>query len=215
MRFLPIFLIITSCGFFESKQAEGDSLFLAAKEAGYLKDEIVKSDIEKISKKIISAKYVESLMVGRVSVSVSEVANYYEKNKNQYKRVGDEALVLVFERQNKNSAIKIKGVLERNNFDSERVSKTIQENTPRRIFVEKKDLKPSLGEKIFVKKGYSFITQKDNGFVVFYTIDVFKKGSLRELADVSDNIQARMLALKKHTLKEEIKDSLYTIYGYD
>ena len=215
MRFLPIFLIITSCGFFESKQTEGGSLFLAAKEAGYLKDEIVKSDIEKISKKIISAKYVENLMVGRVSVSVSEVANYYEKNKNQYKRMGDEALVLVFERQNKNSAIRIKGVLERNNFDSERVSKTIQENTPRRIFVEKKDLKPSLGEKIFVKKGYSFITQRDNGFVVFYTIDIFKKDSLRELADVSDNIQARMLALKKHTLKEEIKDSLYTIYGYD
>jgi hypothetical protein len=215
MRFLPIFLIITSCGFFESKQTEGGSLFLAAKEAGYLKDEIVKSDIEKISKKIISAKYVESLMVGRVSVSVSEVADYYEKNKNQYKRVSDEALVLVFERQNKNSAIKIKSVLERNNFDSERVSKTIQENTPRRIFVEKKDLKPNLGEKIFVKKGYSFITQRDNGFVVFYTINIFKKDSLRELADVSDNIQARMLALKKHTLKEEIKDSLYTIYGYD
>ena len=215
MRFLPIFLIITSCGFFESKQTEGGSLFLAAKEAGYLKDGIVKSDIEKISKKIISAKYVESLMVGRVSVSVSDVAEYYEKNKNQYKRVSDEALVLVFERQNKNSAIKIKSVLERNNFDSERVSKTIQENTPRRIFVEKKDLKPSLGEKIFVKKGYSFITQRDNGFVVFYTINIFKKDSLRELADVSDNIQARMLALKKHTLKEEIKDSLYTIYGYD
>ena len=215
MRFLPIFIIITSCGFFESKQTGGGSLYLAAKEAGYLKDGIVKSDIEKISKKIISAKYVESLMVGRVSVSVSEVAEYYEKNKNQYKRVSDEALVLVFERQNKNSAIKIKSVLERNNFDSERVSKTIQENTPRRIFVEKKDLKPSLGEKIFVKKGYSFITQRDNGFVVFYTIDIFKKGSLRELADVSDNIQARMLALKKHTLKEEIKDSLYTIYGYD
>jgi hypothetical protein len=215
MRFLPIFLIITSCGFFESKQTGGGSLFLAAKEAGYLKDEIVKSDIEKISKKIISAKYVESLMVGRVSVSVSEVAEYYEKNKNQYKRVSDEALVLVFERQNKNSAIRIKGVLERNNFDSERVSKTIQENAPRRIFVEKKDLKPSLGEKIFVKKGYSFITQRDNGFVVFYTINIFKKDSLRELADVSDNIQARMLALKKHTLKEEIKDSLYTIYGYD
>ena len=67
-------------------------------------------------------------MVGRVSVSVSEVAEYYEKNKNQYKRVSDEALVLVFERQNKNSAIKIKSVLERNNFDSERVSKTIQKN---------------------------------------------------------------------------------------
>ena len=43
----------------------------------------------------------------------------------------------------------------------------------------------------------------------------FKKGTIKDLADVSDNIQAKLLALKKHILKEEIKDSLYTIYGYN
>ena len=151
----------------------------------------------------------------RVSVGVSEVTEYYEKNKNEYKRRGDEALVLVFEKLNKNTAIKIKNTLERNDFDSEKVSKAIQKNTPRRIFLMKKELRPDLAKRVFLKEGSSFIIQRDDGFVVFFTINLFKKGTIKDLADVSDNIQAKLLALKKHILKEEIKDSLYTIYGYN
>lgn len=215
MRFLPIILLTVSCGFFETKQEKDNPLFVAAKDAGYLKDGVIKSDIESFKQKIVSAKYIESLMVGRVSVSVSEVAEYYEKNKNEYKRGGDEALVLVFEKLNKNTAIKIKNMLERNDFDSEKVSKAVQKNTPRRVFLEKKDLQPNLAERVFAKDGASFIIQRDDGFVVFYTINLFKRGTIKDLADVSDNIQAKLLALKKHILKEEIKDSLYTIYGYN
>jgi len=215
MRFLPIILLTVSCGFFETKQERKDPLFVAAKDAGYLKDGVIKSDIENFKQKIISAKYIESLMVGRVSVGVSEVAEYYDKNKNEYKRNGDEALVLVFEKLNKNTAIKIKNTLERNDFDSERVSEAIQKNTPRRIFLEKKDLRPDLAKRVFAKEGASFIIQRDDGFVVFFTINLFKKGTIKDLADVSDNVQAKLLALKKHILKEEIKDSLYTIYGYN
>ena len=204
-----------SCGFFETKQEKDNPLFVAAKDAGYLKDGVIKSDIENFKQKIVSAKYIESLMVGRVSVGISEVAEYYDKNKNEYKRRGDEALVLVFEKLNKNTAIKIKNTLERNDFDSEKVSKEIQENTPRRIFLEKKELRTDLAKRVFAKKGASFIVQRDDGFVVFFTINLFKKGTIKDLADVSDNIQAKLLALKKHILKEEIKDSLYTIYGYN
>ena len=204
-----------SCGFFETKQEKDNPLFVAAKDAGYLKDGVIKSDIENFKQKIVSAKYIESLMVGRVSVGVSEIAEYYDKNKNEYKRRGDEALALVFEKLNKNTAIKIKNTFERNDFDSEKVSKAIQKNTPRRIFLEKKELRPDLAKRVFAKKGASFIIQRDDGFVVFFTINLFKKGTIKDLADVSDNIQAKLLALKKHILKEEIKDSLYTIYGYN
>jgi len=215
MRFLPIILLTVSCGFFETKQEKDNPLFVAAKDAGYLKDGVIKSDIENFKQKIVSAKYIESLMVGRVSVGVSEVAEYYDKNKNEYKRRGDEALALVFEKLNKNTAIKIKNTLERNDFDSEKVSKAIQKNTPRRIFLVKKELRPDLAKRVFAKEGTSFIIQRDDGFVVFFTINLFKKGTIKDLADVSDNIQAKLLALKKHILKEEIKDSLYTIYGYN
>jgi hypothetical protein len=38
-------------------------------------------------------------------------------------------------------------------------------------------------------------------------------GSLKELVDVSDGIQAKILALKKYKLKQTIKDSLNILYG--
>ena len=213
MKLIPIFLIFCSCGFFETKKNTKDPLYSAAEDAGFLKDMLVRKDMDKINKKIVSEKYIESLMVGRVSASVSEVAEYYKKNKKQFNRKDDGALVLLFEKQNKNSAIKIKNTLERNSFDSERVSKTIQRYGPQRVFLHKKDLKTGLSDRVFKKTGGCFIVQRDSGFVVFYIINIFRAGTPKELADVSDGIQARILALKKHTLKEEIKDSLQAIYG--
>jgi len=213
MKLIPIFLIFCSCGFFETKKNTKDPLYSAAEDAGFLKDMVVQKDMDKINKKIVSEKYIESLMVGRISASVSEVAEYYKKNKKQFNRKDDGALVLLFEKQNKNSAIKIKNTLERNSFDSERVSKTIQQYGPQRVFLHKKDLKPGLSDRVFKKTGGCFIVQRDTGFTVFYIINIFRAGTPKELADVSDGIQARILALKKHRLKEEIKDSLQAIYG--
>ena len=213
MKLIPIFLIFCSCGFFETKKTTKNPLYSAAEDAGFLKDMVVQKDMDKINKKIVSEKYIESLMVGRVSASVSEVAEYYKKNKKQFNRKDDGALVLWFEKQNKNSAIKIKNTLERNSFDSERVSKTIQQYGPQRVFLNKKDLKPGLSDRVFKKTGGCFILQRDTGFAVFYIINIFRAGTPKELADVSDGIQARILALKKHRLKEEIKDSLQAIYG--
>ena len=213
MKLIPIFLIFCSCGFFETKKNTKDPLYSAAEDAGFLKDMVVQKDMDKINKKIVSEKYIESLMVGRISASVSEVAEYYKKNKKQFNRKDDGALVLLFEKQNKNSAIKIKSTLERNSFDSERVSKTIKQYGPQRVFLHKKDLKPGLSDRIFKKTGGCFIVQRDTGFAVFYIINIFRTGTPKELADVSDGIQARILALKKHRLKEEIKDSLQAIYG--
>ena len=213
MKLIPIFLIFCSCGFFETKKNTKDPLYSAAEDAGFLKDMVVQKDMDKINKKIVSEKYIESLMVGRISASVSEVAEYYKKNKKQFNRKDDGALVLLFEKQNKNSAIKIKNTLERNSFDSERVSKTIKQYGPQRVFLHKKDLKPGLSDRVFKKVGGCFIVQRDIGFTVFYIINIFRTGTPKELADVSDGIQARILALKKHRLKEEIKDSLQAIYG--
>ena len=82
MKLIPIFLIFCSCGFFETKKNTKDPLYSAAEDAGFLKDMVVQKDMDKINKKIVSEKYIESLMVGRISASVSEVAEYYKKIKN-------------------------------------------------------------------------------------------------------------------------------------
>ena len=177
MRILPIIILVVSCGVLEKNKTNKNPIYLAAQDAGFLKDDLVVADVDRFNKKIISTKYIESLTVGRVSVGVSEISDYYELNKNQFKRQDDEALVLVFEQQDKSGAIQIKTVLDRNNFDSERVSKMIQKNTPRRIFLDKKSLKTDLSDRLFKTIGGSFIIQRDGVFVVFYVINVFKKES--------------------------------------
>ena len=213
MRLLPILTIIISCGLIENNKKNKNPLFVAAQDAGFLRDQRVASDVERFNKKIVEAKYIESLMVGRVSVGISEITNYYETNKNQFKRLDDEALVLIFEQLDKSGAIKIKNVLDRNNFDSERVSEVMQKNEYRWVFLKKKSLKTGMSERIFKTKNKSFITQEDSGFIVFYIINLFKKGTLKDLVDVSDNIQTRIMAIKKLKLKEQIIDSLSVIYG--
>ena len=78
---------------------------------------------------------------------------------------------------------------------------------------KKNSLKTGMSERIFKTKNKSFISQEDGVFVVFYIINLFKKGTLKDLVDVSDNIQSRILAIKKLKLKEQIIDSLSAIYG--
>ena len=147
-----------SCGLTENNKKNKNPLFVAAQDAGFLRDQQVASDVERFNKKIVEAKYIESLMVGRVSVGISEITNYYETNKNQFKRLDDEALVLMFEQLDKSGAIEIKNVLDRNNFGSERVSGVLQKNEHRRVFLKKSSLKTGVSERVFNTKNKSFVS---------------------------------------------------------
>ena len=64
-----------------------------------------------------------------------------------------------------------------------------------------------------VKKSNSLIIQQDDGFTVFYILEKFNKGTLKDLVFVSDEIQAKLLAIKNHQLKEKIIDSLGVVYA--
>ena len=217
MRLLIINIVLffsVSCGGLSNKQSQDNPVYVAAKEARFLNDEQLKSKLDGINKKIISAKYVESLMVGRTSVSVADIDNFYEKNKEQFTRKSDEAFVLLFGEKDKNTAISIKNTLDRNGLDSEKSSVLIKKHNPRRVFFNKAQLNEKMSKRLFgAKKNSSFIIQRDSGFSVFYIIDTFKKGSVKDLVYVNDEIQSKILALKNHILKERIIDSLTVEYG--
>ena len=217
MRLLIINIVLffsVSCGGLSNKQSQDNPVYVAAKEARFLNDEQLKSRLDDINKKIISAKYVESLMVGRTSVSVADIDNFYEKNKKQFTRKSDEAFVLLFGEKDKNTAISIKNTLDRNGLDSEKSSVLIKKHNPRRVFFKKAQLNEKMSKRLFgAKKNSSFIIQRDSGFSVFYIIDTFKKGSVKDLVYVNDEIQSKILALKNHILKERIIDSLTVEHG--
>ena len=203
-----------SCGGLGNKQNQNNPVYVAAKEARFLNDEQLKSRLDDINKKVVSAKYVESLMVGRTSVSVADIDNFYEKNRDQFKRKSDEVFVLLFGEKDKNTAISIKNTLDRNGLDCEKSSVLIKKHNPRRVFFNKAQLNEKMSKRLFgAKKNSSFIIQRDSGFSVFYIIDTFKKGSVKDLVYVNDEIQSKILALKNHILKERIIDSLTVEHG--
>ena len=207
-------MFVCSCGLLDTNKKGSNPVFIAAEEAQFLKDGGLRSKINDFNTKIVAAKYVESLMVGRVSVTVAEIDGYYNKNRGQFKRRGDEAMVLLFEGQDKSSSIKIKNVLDRNGLESEKSSGVIKKHKPRRVFLKKTQLSENMSDRIFNSNpGSSFILEKDIGFVVFYIVGVFKKGTVKDLVYVNDEIQSKILAIKKYQLKEKIIDSLSVEYG--
>ena len=163
---------------------------------------------------LFRSKYVQKLMVGRVAVNMTEIDSFYNEHKTEFKRKDDEVLVLVFKKLNKNTAIKIKTTLDRNALDSEKTSEMISKNKPERAVFKRRSLKEGLSKRLFgVKKSNSLIIQQDDGFTVFYILEKFNKGTLKDLVFVSDEIQAKLLAIKNHQLKEKIIDSLGVEYA--
>ena len=203
-----------SCGGLGNKQNQGNPVYVAAKEAGFLKNKQLKTRLDGFNKKIVAAKYIESLMVGRVSVSVADIDNFYEKNRGQFKRKNDEVLVLLFGEKDKNTAILIKNTIDRNGLDSEKTSALIKKHSPRRVFFDKSQLVENMSRRLFsAKKNSSFIIERGAVFSVFYIIDIYKKEGIKDLVYVNDEIQSKILALKKHVLKKRIIDSLAVEYG--
>ena len=211
--FITLFIWFLSCGSPKHNTQDAPA-YSAAVEARFVDDQNLKKELSLFNKKIIAAKYIESLAVGRATVTISEIDKYYNNHKTEFKRNDDEVVVLVFKGFDKNTAIKIKNTLDRNPQDSEKSSGVITQHKPVRVVFKKGEVRENLANRLFsTKKNDSFIIQQNSGFTVFYVLEGFKKGTVKDLVFVSDEIQAKLLAIKKHQLKEKIIDSLGIEYA--
>lgn len=211
--FITLFIWFLSCGSPKHNTQDAPA-YSAAVEARFVDDQNLKKELSLFNKKIIAAKYIESLAVGRATVTISEIDNYYNNNKTEFKRSDDEVVVLMFKGLDKNTAIKIKNTLDRNPLDNDKSSGVITQHKPVRVVFKKDEVRENLANRLFnTRKGGSFIIQQNSGFTVFYVLGVFIRGTVKDLVFVSDEIQAKLLAIKKHQLKEKIIDSLETEYA--
>ena len=206
-------VVFLSCAS-KNEAGKNDPIYRAAVVDRFVDDQNLMEEVLGFNRKIIAAKYVQKLMVGRVAVNMTEIDSFYNEHITEFKRKDDEVLVLVFKKLNKNTAIKIKTTLDRNALDSEKASEMISKNKPERAVFKRRNLKEGLSKRLFgVKKSNSLIIQQDDGFTVFYILEKFNKGTLKDLVFVSDEIQAKLLAIKNHQLKEKIVDSLGVEYA--
>ena len=198
----------------KNEVGKNNPVYKAAVVDRFVDDQNLIEEVSVFNRKIIAAKYVQRLMDGRVAVNMTEIDSFYNEHKTEFKRKDDEVLVLVFKKLNKNTAIKIKTTLDRNALDSEKSSEMISNNKPVRAVFKRRNLKEGLSKRLFgVKKNNSLIIQQDDGFTVFYILEKFNKGTIKDLVFVSDEIQAKVLAIKNHQLKEKIIDSLGVEYA--
>ena len=198
----------------KNEVGKNNPVYKAAVVDRFVDDQNLIEEVSVFNRKIIAAKYVQRIMDGRVAVNMTEIDSFYNEHKTEFKRKDDEVLVLVFKKLNKNTAIKIKTTLDRNALDSEKSSEMISNNKPERAVFKRRNLKEGLSKRLFgVKKNNSLIIQQDDGFTVFYILEKFNKGTIKDLVFVSDEIQAKVLAIKNHQLKEKIIDSLGVEYA--
>ena len=133
-------VVFLSCAS-KNETGKNDPIYRAAVVDRFVDDQNLMEEVLSFNKKIIAAKYVQKLMVGRVAVNMTEIDSFYNEHKTEFKRKDDEVLVLVFKKLNKNTAIKIKTTLDRNALDSEKTSEMISKNKPERAVFKRRSLK--------------------------------------------------------------------------
>ena len=78
------------------KNLDRDALFSAAIDNGFSLDGQIKNRLENQRRRVLGRLYLENIINRRVSVSMDEVKEYYNKTKDQHVRQQREFLVLRF-----------------------------------------------------------------------------------------------------------------------
>ena len=88
-------------------------LYTAGVRAGFNKDLAVLSRVEDYQKKLIGQTYLEMALGSRTGVSTKEIKDFYNAQKEMFKRRSGEALINYFNVDNKKEANKIRALLEK------------------------------------------------------------------------------------------------------
>ena len=88
-------------------------LYTAGVRAGFNKDLAIVNQVEDYQKKLIGQTYLELALGSRTGVSTKEIKDFYNAQKEMFKRRRGEALINYFNVDNKKEANKIRALLEK------------------------------------------------------------------------------------------------------
>ena len=181
-------------------------LFSEAVKNGFENDEILQRRRDSYYKKLIISSFVESVAASKVSISNDDVRLYYKRNKGEFVRALDEVRIEQYIVKSKKVANRLaasfnsKKNIDLSKFDIELVkTETVQRGTFAKnidglIFVKKKVI---VGP-VFIGKDIS----------VLKVLDINKKGSIKGLNDVYDEIYQRVFMIKALEAQKFLLDSL-------
>ena len=213
--YIILYIVFVSCDTTRNKRVEiekdidRDVLYLAALNSAYDRDYSVMKSIENHRRRFLGSVFLNNTLVGRISVTLNEISNQYEKTKNEYKRESREVLVLRFTVKTKKEASAVMSFLASNNKKDKKREGFYKKHKPKRELIKEQNINPKIRDRVF--NGDVFLINKNDklkNYNVLNVLKIFVKGSTRELIYVQDEIHRKLVAIKTKKETNKILDSL-------
>ena len=166
---------------------------------------------EDFYKDLLITSYLNIAKKNKVVINKKDVSDYYNNNKKSFTRLSEERLVRHFVLTSKKEAEKIKKIIKKNK-KGEKFEDIIKKHKPERKFLDKGFVNDNLVGFVF-NAGVGDVVgpKKHNGdFHLFQILKKHKKGSVRGLEFVYDEVYQRLFKQKESFVLSSVLDSLYS-----
>ena len=198
------------------KDLNRDALFSAAIDNGFSLDGQIKNRLENQHRRVLGRLYLENIINRRVSVSMDEVKEYYNKTKDQHVRQQREFLVLRFVVSSVDSArdIRKKLLAAKKSGGEEKLGPLMAEFLPSREIIGENKINKSIKNKLLGGPG-SVVGPISSGgqHVVLRLISTYEKGTTKEQIHIEETLRNQLFAMKAHALRQNLVDSLKSKYA--
>ncbi len=194
-----------------------DALVSAANEDGFYLDEQIQNRLENHRRSVLGRLYLENTINSRVSVSMGEVEEYYKKTTDQHLRQYREFLILRFNVSTLDSAKIIRKKLDRatKNRDEKEFGGLISDFRPTRELLNENKIKKEIRDR-FLRRGGNPVSvgplSNRGQHTVFHLLNTYEKGTTREQIHIQEKLRNQLFAMKAHSLRQTIIDSLRSKY---
>ena len=172
------------------------------------------SDIN-INKKIIGYRHLNELIKNKITIKELDLVEYYNENKNQFLRDGDEAYCFRFITNKIKTANKIKATLLKiKDTNEDMFGQLIDTYRPSKELINENHVKKSYYELFFNKKNNIIGPFKfDDEYVIFFITQRYDKGTVKDYISVQDDIYNKIYKINYEIIKNQIIDSLKVEYS--
>ena len=174
------------------------------------------SDINiNINKKIVGYRHLNELIKSKTVVKELDLVEYYDENKNQFLRDGDEVFCFRFITDKIKTANNIKTTLLRiKDSNEDGFGQLLDKHNPTRELINENRVKKSYYELFFNKKNDVVGPLKlNNMYLIFYIDQRYDNGTVKDYISVQDDIYNRVYKINSEIIKNQIIDSLIIEYS--
>ena len=168
-----------------------------------------------INKKIVGYRHLNELIRSKTVIKDIDLVEYYNENKNQFLRDGNEVFYFRFDTDKVKTANNIKtSLLKIKNTNENGFGQLIDKHNPVRELMSENRVKRSYYDLFFNKKN-NIIGPLKFGDIhsVFYITRRFNKGTIRDYISVQDDIYNKVYKINSEIIKNQIIDSLVVEYS--